>query len=82
MRETGTYQPLGDLNYFIPYPLPPSAPELQLNTEIMSLYGEVSFALGQLNEMSLRLPDPQRFIKAYVIKEALLSSAIEGIPQP
>ncbi|MBW8308730.1 MAG: Fic family protein [Candidatus Paracaedibacteraceae bacterium] len=79
MRETGKYQLLGDLSYFIPYPLPPSNPSLQLNTEIISLYGEASFALGQLNEMGSRLPDPNRFIKAYVIKEALLSSAIEGI---
>jgi Fic family protein len=45
----------------------------------MSLYGECSFALGQLNEMCLRLPDSKRFIKAYVINEALLSPAIEGI---
>jgi Fic family protein len=29
--------------------------------------------------MSLKLPDPKRFIKAYVIKEAMLSSSIEGI---
>lgn len=79
MRETGTYQILGDLSYFIPLSLPPKNPSLELNAEIMSLYGECSFALGQLNEMCLRLPDPKRFIKAYVIKEALLSSAIEGI---
>jgi Fic family protein len=79
MRETGTYQTLGDLSYFIPHSLPPSNPPLELNAEIISLYGEASFILGQLNEMCLRLPDPKRFIKAYVIKEALLSSAIEGI---
>lgn len=79
MRETGIYQILGDLNYFIPHPLPPANPPLELNTEMISLYGEASFALGQLNETSLRLPDSKRFIKAYVIKEALLSSAIEGI---
>ncbi len=35
--------------------------------------------LAKLNEMSLRIPNTQRFLKAYVIKEALLSSAIEGI---
>lgn len=79
MRETGIYQRLGDLNYFIPHPLPPINPPLQMDAELMSLYGETSFALGQLNEMSKRLPDVERFIKAYVIKEALLSSAIEGI---
>ncbi|WP_032113627.1 Fic family protein [Candidatus Paracaedibacter symbiosus] len=79
MRVTGIYQRLGDLNYFIPYPLPPSNPPFEISVEIVSLYGEASFALGQLNEMSMRLPDPKRFIKAYVIKEALLSSSIEGI---
>jgi len=79
MRETGTYQKLGDLNYFIPYPLPPTNPPLQMDGGMMTLYGEASFALGQLNEMSQRLPDAKRFIKAYVIKEALLSSAIEGV---
>jgi Fic family protein len=79
MRETGIYQTLGELRYFIPHSLPPSHPPLEFNADIMSLYGEASFRLGQLNEMSQRLPDPSRFIKAYVIKEALLSSAIEGI---
>ena len=79
MRETGQYQVLGDLSYFIPSSLPPSNPSLTLTGELMSLYGEASFALGKLNEMSLRLPNLKRFIKAYVIKEALLSSAIEGI---
>jgi Fic family protein len=79
MRQTGSYKLLGDLKYFIPYNLPPSNPTLEMNAEIISLYGEASFALGQLNEMSERLPNPNRFIKAYVIKEALLSSSIEGI---
>lgn len=79
VRETGIYKKLGELSYFIPHPLPPANPSFHMNVEIMKLYGEASFALGQLNEMSSRLPDPKRFIKAYVIKEALLSSAIEGI---
>jgi Fic family protein len=79
MRETGIYKKLGDLSYFIPHPLPPTNPDLQMDNKMTSLYGEASFALGQLNEMSQRLPDQTRFIKAYVIKEALLSSAIEGI---
>jgi hypothetical protein len=78
-RQTGTYQVLGDTRYFIPNPLPPEGPAFVINEEIMSLYGKASFALGQLNEMSLRLPDPKRFIKAYIMKEALLSSAIENI---
>lgn len=79
MRKTGIYQNLGNLSHFIPDRLPPQNPSLELNTEIMTLYGEASFSLGQLNEKSKGLPDLKRFIKAYVIKEALLSSAIEGI---
>lgn len=79
MRKTGFYQLLGGLDYFIPDSLPPINPSLELSPEILTLYGEATFALGQLNGMSSKLPDRQRFIKAYVVKEALLSSAIEGI---
>lgn len=78
-RETGIYQQIGTLEYFIPHALPPKNPDLILTPEIMRLYGEASFSLGQLNEMTQRFPNPERFIKAYAIKEALLSSAIEGI---
>ena len=79
MRTTGIYRALGGLNYFIPYKLPPRSPSLQLTPDLVSLYGEASHALGQLKEMGARLPDVNRFVRAYVIKEALLSSAIEGI---
>lgn len=79
LRQTGRYQTLGDIRYFIPHSLPPADPSFILNEELLSLYGQASFALGQLNEMSLRLPDSKRFIRAYIIKEALLSSSIEGI---
>lgn len=79
MRITGSYQNIGDLRYFLPFPLPPKDPSFEFNAEIAILYGEANFNLGQLNEMAKRLPDPKRFVKAYVIKEALLSSAIEGI---
>ena len=79
MRVTGTYRKLGNLSYFLPHALPPKSPSLQLTPDLLKLYGEASFALGQLNETGLRLPDANRFIKAYVIKEALLSSSIEGI---
>ena len=79
MRTTGIYRALGGLNYFTAYKLPPRSPSLQLTPDLVSLYGEASHALGQLKEMGARLPDVNRFVRAYVIKEALLSSAIEGI---
>lgn len=79
MRTTGYYQTLGAIQYFIPTSLPPQDPPLALDGEMMILYGEAMLELGKLNEMATRLPNIDRFIKAYVIKEALLSSSIEGI---
>lgn len=79
MRKTGYYETLAGKNFFIPYPLPPQNPPLELSGQLAVLYGEAMLRLGQLNEMARYLPNSSRFIKAYVIKEALLSSAIEGI---
>ncbi len=79
MRTTGRYEHIGNIEHFMPYPLPPKSPPLELSTEITALYGQATLELGKLNEMANRLPDIKRFINAYVIKEALLSSAIEGI---
>ena len=78
-RITGNYEKLGSLDYFIPHSLPPENPPLQLDDDTMHLYGQAMHELGRLNEMANRLPDLKRFIKAYVIKEAMLSSLIEGI---
>jgi Fic family protein len=79
MRTTGQYENLGSLNHFTPYPLPPQNPPLQMDDDLIELYGKAMHALGQLNEMAQRVPNVQRFIKAYCIKEAMLSSEIEGI---
>lgn len=78
-RQTGIYERLGETNYFIPDSLPPKNPVFEMDDELTSLYGMAMHRLGQLNEMAQRVPDKNLFIKAYVIKEALLSSAIEGI---
>ncbi|MFI5332845.1 MAG: Fic family protein [Candidatus Babeliales bacterium] len=79
IRKTGDYEKIGSLNHFIPSPLPPSNPPLQLTSTIIDLYGKAMHQLGRLNEMAQRIPDSNRFLKAYVTKEALLSSEIEGI---
>lgn len=79
MRKAGTYQKIDELEYYVPFALPPKDPELQMTPKLIELHGEASFRLGQLNARAAELPDPNRFIKAYVIKEALLSSSIEGI---
>jgi len=78
-RQTGTYQKLGELEFFIPFALPPKNPSFNFSSDLIELYGQAMQALGQLNEMADRLPNIERFIKAYCLKEALLSSAIEGI---
>ena len=78
-RTTGTYETIGSINYFIPYPLPPHNPSFMMDAEITDLHIRATKQLEQLNEIIKHLPSVQRFIKAYVIKEALLSSAIEGI---
>lgn len=79
MRKTGHYEYIANKGYFIPDPLPPKNPPLKLDEETISLYGQTMLELGRLNETANRLPDKKRFIKAYVTKEALLSSDIEGI---
>jgi Fic family protein len=79
MRQTGNYQSVGSIRFFVPLPLPPSHPPLEIKGELAIAYGEAMAHLGELNEMSYRVPEVTRFIKAYVIKEALLSSDIEGI---
>lgn len=79
MRSTGHYEIIGNTEYFIPDALPPKNPPLAIDAETMALFGDAMLELGKLNEMTKRLPDDERFIKAYIIKEALLSSSIEGI---
>jgi Fic family protein len=79
MRITGIYETIGWLTYFVPHPLPPYSPSLVMDEELTRFYDAAIKQLGQLDGMMQRLPNQKRFIKAYVMKEALLSSAIEGI---
>lgn len=67
-----------DYNAFIPHPLLPNGPELQLDWSCMGLLAEAERALGELNGITEILPDPDLFVGFYVQKEALLSSQIEG----
>lgn len=79
MRKTGTHQILGATSYFIPDPLPPANPTLIINDHMLQIYEQAMLALGKLNEAGRKLPNKERFIKAYIFKEALLSSEIENI---
>lgn len=67
----------GDASYksFVPNPLPP---EIQIDSEMFSLLIDANKNLAALNAVSSRIPDARLFTAAYVVKEALLSSQIEG----
>ena len=67
----------GDLAYqsFVPNPLPP---EFQIDGEMFSLLIEANKNLAALDAVARRIPDARLFTAAYVCKEALLSSQIEG----
>jgi len=62
---------------FVPLPLPPEPP-LDLSGSRQRLLERATLALGRLDSVSTLLPDPQIFLYAYVRREAVLSSQIEG----
>ena len=62
---------------FIPHPLPP-VPALDLSGPRQRLLERATHAIGRLDSVSALLPDPQLFLYAYVRREAVLSSQIEG----
>lgn len=62
---------------FVPYPLPPR-PMVDLTGERQPLLERALLACGRLDGVSALLPDPDLFLYAYVRREAVLSSQIEG----
>jgi Fic family protein len=80
--ETGRYdvRAVGgeQVRAFIPAPLPPN-PALTLDsTGLQPLLESAVLAVGRLDGISTLLPDRSLFLYAYVRKEAVLSSQIEG----
>ena len=62
---------------FVPFALP-TDPPLELTGRMQGLLERASLALGRLDSVSTLLPDTDLFLYAYVRKEAVLSSQIEG----
>ena len=62
---------------FVPDPLPP-APPIELGHALGDRLDRAHIALGRLDGVSGILPDTHLFLYAYVRKEAVLSSQIEG----
>ncbi len=80
-RSTGQLVRLGSgeraFHAFVPSPLPPHPP-INLTAADDVLLGRANRALEKLDAMTWLLPDTSLFIYAYVRKEALVSSQIEG----
>ena len=69
-------QPTG-YSAFIPENLPPD-PSLVVDEQLQQLLQDASLELGRLDGLASILPNPDGFVAAFVRKEALLSSQIEG----
>ena len=81
-RETGRYQRIviGDeeVAAFIPHPLPPTDPPLVIDGLLAERLRHAEQSLVQLNLAGEMVPSLNWFIYAFVRKEAVLSSQIEG----
>lgn len=62
---------------YVPAPLPP-VPTIDWTAALRSRFDQALLALGRLDSVSMLLPDVSLFLYAYVRKEAVLSSMIEG----
>ena len=60
---------------------PNALQQIEKELDLSNLYQAISgatWALGQLNALNILLPNPELLIEKYALKEALLSSQIEG----
>ncbi len=62
---------------FVPEPLPPHPP-VAIDARRQRLLEQALLACGRLDAITSLLPDPDLFLYAYVRREAVLSSQIEG----
>jgi len=81
-RITGKYEKTSvtgeEVSAFVPYPLPPSDPPLELGGETRELLRQAEKALSRLDLAGELVPSIDWFLYAFVRKEAVLSSQIEG----
>jgi Fic family protein len=81
-RTTGTYELSvaggEEIRAFVPHPLPPRDPPLEITGEIEARLRAAEEALVRLDLAGALVPDLEWFIYAFVRKEAVLSSQIEG----
>src|ERR1035438_1852229 len=63
---------------FVPYPLPPRDPPLSVSGELAATLARAEHALARLEVAGELVPSLDWFIYAFVRKEAVISSQIEG----
>jgi Fic family protein len=78
MTSWGRYENLNGQEHFIPQPLA-LLPLLDATGDLLTLFGETMKSIGKLENAVASMPHSQQVVRAYVIKEALFSSEIEGI---
>lgn len=81
-RKTGTYERTTaggeEVNAFVPAPLPPEGPPLTLTGAVSDRLRAAEQALARLELAGEMVPAVDWFIYAFVQKEAVVSSQIEG----
>ena len=81
-RSTGRYESVSaggeGVNAFIPYDLPPRKPPLIIDGKLAQRLRDAEQALIRLDLAGDMVPSPNWFIYAFVRKEAVISSQIEG----
>ena len=81
-RTTGTYELVSvageTVQAFIPNPLPPQRPALRLVGNLADSLGTAETSLAKLEAAGRMVPSLDWFVYAFVRKEAVISSQIEG----
>ena len=81
-RKTGEYERSTvageEVSAFIPYPLPPRNPPLDLDNDLATLLSRAEEQVRLLDLAGDLVPSVEWFVYAFVRKEAVLSAQIEG----
>lgn len=81
-RVVGTYEQTstaGDtVNAFVPAPLPPSNPPVDMDAELSGLLQCAEAGISRLKVAGSMVPSPDWLLYSFVRKEAVVSSQIEG----
>ncbi|MGN6370863.1 MAG: Fic family protein [Phycisphaerae bacterium] len=81
-RVTGTYRVTGSggevVRAFIPYPLPPVDPPVQVEGELAARLSAAMTSIAKLAVAADLVPDAALFLYGFLRKEALITSQIEG----